>query len=243
MSISIELVPRDSETLKEQLNSIKQNCKNIDTINIPDVARFNIRSWDACTIAKKYFYNTIPHVRAIDTDTKKATFLIDFLKKNNISKILIIQGDSESCAPHKQTSISLIKFFKEKAPQIKVYAGLDPYRNSIQKEQIYIKQKIEAGVSGFFTQPFFDFRLLNIYNELLENIDTYWGVSPVVSLASAKYWQEKNHVVFPKKFTPTLEWNKAFLQEIIDKIINQQKGNIYIMPIKVDIKEYLKNIL
>ena len=243
MNISIELVPRDIETLKVQLESVRQNCKNISTINIPDVARFDLRSWDACLLAKKYFSNTIPHIRAIDTDTQKADFFIDFFKKNAISKILIIQGDHDLCSPNEKTSIELIQYFKEKAPEIKVYAGIDPYRSSIKKEQIYIKKKIEAGADGFFTQPFFDFRLFSIYNELLENVDVYWGASPVVSEASAKYWQEKNHVIFPKNFTPTLEWSRQFLKSMIDEIVNKQKGSIYIMPIKVDIREYLNGVL
>jgi len=241
--ISIELVPRNSEVLKQQLEAVKKNCKSINAINIPDVARFNLRSWDACLLAQKYLPNTIPHIRASATNKNQADFLIDFFQKNAITKILIIQGDSDGTSPQEQTSLELIQYFKEKVPKIKVYAGLDPYRNSIQKEKKYIEQKIKAGADGFFTQPFFDFRLLNIYNEILQTVDVYWGVSPVLSSASMQYWQEKNHVVFPKNFAPTLEWNKNFLQEMIEKIIKAQKGNIYIMPIKADIKKYLKEIL
>ena len=170
-NISIELVPRDSDTLKQQLQSVKQNCKDINTINIPDVRRFDLRSWDACLLVKQHFNIVIPHIRAVDTSIEKADFLINFFQENSISKILIIQGDHDAYTPNKKTSIELIKYFKEKAPWIEVYAGLDPYRDSIQKEQKYIQEKINAGACGFFTQPFFDFRLFSIYTELLKDLE------------------------------------------------------------------------
>lgn len=242
-NISIELVPRDAQKLELELQLVKETYKKVDTINIPDVKRYDIRSWDAAVIARKYFDNVIPHIRATDIDGIHAKKIIELLHNHSINKVLIIQGDNGAGHELKTTSIDLIKFFFQYAPDIKVYAGVDPYRSSIKKEQEYIKQKIEAGAFGFFTQPFFDFRLLDIYADVLEGVDVYWGITPVITSESKKYWEDKNNVVFPKDFTVNIEWSRNLLKKMLDAITEKQGGNVYVMPIKVNLENYLKDIL
>ena len=127
-------------------------------------------------------------------------------------------------------------------PNIKVYAGIDQYRSSIKEEEYRIRRKILAGAKGFFTQPFFDMRYLEIYADILEGMDIYWGVSPVLSQRSVSYWRNKNNVIFPKDFEPTLEWNVAFARKVVEfaKAHNQ---NVYLMPIKAKIMPYLEGVL
>ncbi len=48
-----------------------------------------------------------------------------------------------------------------------IYAGLDPYRDSLQSELNYTNEKLEAGADGLFTQPFFDLRWMEIYADHL----------------------------------------------------------------------------
>jgi methylenetetrahydrofolate reductase (NADPH) len=104
-----------------------------------------------------------------------------------------------------------------------------------------LQQKIEAGATGFFSQPFFDLRLLEIYSEYLEGYDVYWGVSPVTGERSKLYWETRNRAIFPKSFAPTLEWNVRFGQEVMNFCRNNS-FNLYLMPINVNLTNYLKKL-
>jgi predicted CoA-binding protein len=112
---------------------------------------------------------------------------------------------------------------------------VDPYRKNIREELDYIKRKKDAGADGFFTQPFFDLRLMDIYAELLEGSEIFWGVSPVTGEKSVNYWETKNNVVFPKDFEPTLAWNIDFAQKAL-AYTEKTNTNIYFMPIRTDLE-------
>lgn len=245
MRISIELVPRNENVLIDELEFIKNNFHVVDTINIPDLLRFEIRSWEGCKIGKPYYQNIIPHIRAIDIDIDAPLPMLDYLKKHDINEVLILTGDLPQDMSKKiypSTSIDVIKKFKKEAPEIKIYAAIDQYRNNIKKEFEYIKRKINAGADGFFTQPFFDLRFMEIYAELLEDHEVFWGISPVTSDKSTNYWETKNNVVFPVNFNPTLEWNINFAKDSLD-FAKRTNTNVYFMPIRIDIKEYLSKVI
>lgn len=63
-------------------------------------------------------------------------------------------------------------------------------------------------------------RYLEMYADLLDGLDIYWGVSPVLSERSVSYWRNKNNVIFPKDFEPTLEWNIEFARKVIELLAN-----------------------
>ena len=50
--ISVELVPRTEETLREELQLLKEHVQEIDLINIPDLLRYETRSWQGAAIAR-----------------------------------------------------------------------------------------------------------------------------------------------------------------------------------------------
>jgi methylenetetrahydrofolate reductase (NADPH) len=138
-------------------------------------------------------------------------------------------------------STDVIRKFREEMPEVKVYAGIDQYRGSMRQEQYRIRRKLQAGASGFFTQPFFDLRLLEIYGDLLDGLDVYWGVSPVMSARSQSYWELKNNVVFPKNFQPDLEWSIRFARQV--RTFAEDRGDsIYLMPIKTNLRAYLQGV-
>jgi methylenetetrahydrofolate reductase (NADPH) len=101
-----------------------------------------------------------------------------------------------------------------------------------------VAQKRAAGASGFFTQPLFDLRDVDRCAALLDDTTTFWGLSPVVSDRSQRYWQQVNRVQFPSEFVPTLHWNQRFALRFLSEIADRG-GNAYLMPIKVDIERYL----
>jgi len=243
--ISIELVPRNAETLDRELRQIRENFPAIDTINIPDLLKFPMRSWDACGQAKRLFSHTIPHLRAIDFDLRQPFPLVDAFAQAGIDTVLVIAGDQPqdmSRRVYRTSSIELIRALKAAMPKLKVYAGIDPYRTGIKTELDYVRRKVDAGADGFFTQPFFDLRLMEIYYDLLAGLDVFWGISPVMSERSKDYWDNLNNAIFPPDFEPTLEWNRNFAKRALN-FCRSSDSSVYFMPIRVDLVKYLEGII
>ncbi len=245
MKISLELVPRSKESILEEVEKISKNLKKVNAINIPDLLRFDLRSWVACGYVKPYFPNAIPHFRAVDINLDEPLPMADFLKENHFKEIIVISGDISQDMSRKMYPsdvLEVIKKFKREIPGIKIYAAFDPYRQGIHKELDYAHAKRDAGADGLFTQPFFDIRLFDIYSELLKSYEVFWGVSPVLSMGSKNYWETRNKVVFPENFKPTLEWNRDFAKTVLSRI-NSVNGNAYFMPIKASILDCFGGIL
>ena len=244
MKISLELVPRTEQYICNQAAFVEKTTPQITAINFPDLLRFDIRSWDACRMVEHSSLERITHFRAIDFDIHQPFPLTDFLKKHHIRKALVIEGDKPQDMRHliyPTSSIDLIRKLKREVEDITIYAAFDPYRNNIRYELEYLHKKIEAGATGFFSQPFFDLRLLEIYSEYLEGQDVYWGISPITSERSRLYWETRNRAIFPKSFAPTLDWNVRFGQDVID-FCRKNNFNLYLMPIKIDLNEYLRRL-
>jgi len=231
--------------LNKELQLVSSHFPSIERINIPDILRFDLRSWQGCAIAGKIFPKTIPHVRAIDFDPNAPILIEPELCREEIEAVLVITGDLPQDMAHKvyRTScLEMIRRLKRELPQLKIYAGMDPYRSGIKEEIDYLKAKLDAGAEAFFTQPFFDLRLMEIYQGFMQDCIIYWGVSPVLTENSQNYWENKNNAVFPPDFEPTLEWNRGFAQQAL-QFAEAHGDNVYFMPIRTDIAAYLDGIL
>ncbi len=242
--ISVELVPRSEEALRTELQLLEDTIPGIDLINVPDLLRCEIRSWQGAAMAAEYFPSVMPHIRAIDIDIAQPLPMKDFLREHDIREVLVIEGDPPQDMMHTvypTVSTDVIRKFREEMPEIKVYAGIDQYRGSMRQEQYRIRRKMQAGAAGFFTQPFFDQRLLEIYGDLLDGLDVYWGVSPVMSARSQSYWELKNNVVFPKAFRPELDWSIQFARQV-RAFADARQDSIYLMPIKTNLSAYLNGV-
>ncbi|MGB1253415.1 MAG: methylenetetrahydrofolate reductase [Candidatus Promineifilaceae bacterium] len=242
MDISIELVPRNKQYLEDALTDIQQQLPAINTINIPDISRYEMRSWEGCLVARDYFPTSIPHIRAADTEPDMPLPMIDALVERGVNKLLIVTGDWDQSEKPAVTSVDLIRRLKREYPQLTLYGALDPYRQDFYSEVAYARQKIEAGASGFFTQPFFDLRLMEIYADLLHDTELYWGVAPVVTKRSRRYWEQRNKAIFPASFDCSLEWNRALAQQAL-QFAKNGGDSIYFMPIRVNVVDYLAGIL
>lgn len=243
--ISVELIPRTEEGLTGDLDLVKSKIPNIDIINIPDLLRFDIRSWQGAALAQNYYPAVMPHIRAIDINLDEPLPMRADLRRNGITEVLVIEGDPPQDMTHKfypTVTTDVITKFRQEMPEVKVYAGIDQYRGSMRQEMYRIRRKLQAGAVGFFTQPFFDMRYLEIYADMLEGQNVYWGVTPVLSERSQSYWELKNNVIFPKGFAPTLEWSIEFSKKVKDFAINRG-DNLYLMPIKSNLEEYLSGVL
>jgi methylenetetrahydrofolate reductase (NADPH) len=254
MLVSLEAVPRNREALVSFINAAAAHPR-IDHINVPDLLRFSLRSWEACGILMEAAkgsgrsYPLIPHLRAVDFDLSRPfpPDLTGCFKTMGIKETLVISGDppENNKAPPRPVyateTTAFIRKLKIEMPELTIYAAFDPYRSNIRYELDYLKAKEEAGAGAFFSQPFFDLRLLEIYAEYLEGKTVFWGVSPVLSAASQKYWESRNRAIFPKSFRPDLFWNVDFGRRVLD-YCGRHGFNLYLMPIKVDLNAYLSGV-
>lgn len=243
--ISIELVPRSVESLRADLRVLQTQFPSIEMVNIPDLLRFDVRSWDACRLARTTLRRTIPHVRAMDFAQKDAEGLCAVLAERGLDEILVVRGDPPqdmSRRVHATTAAELIRTIKEVAPNIRAYAALDPYRAGVRTELETVREKLDAGAVGLFSQPLFDLRLMEIWRDQLPGVEVYWGVSPVIKESTRRYWEVKNRAFFPSSFEATLEWNRHFARSCIDWSREHDQG-LYFMPIRVDIASYLEGLL
>ena len=245
MRISIELVPRNEGDLLRQLEEVRVHLPGVDTINLPDIHRFDLRSWDGCTVARGRVRHLIPHLRAIDIDLDAPLAMAATLRENGVREVVVVAGDvpvDMSRSVYGSSTLDVIRKVRNELPEIKVYAALDPYRQGFQAELRYAKQKLEAGASGLFTQPFFDLRLMEVYAELLSGIDIFWGFTSVTSERSRRYWQTRNLAVFPAHFKPNLAWCRDLAEQALERVA-ARGGNAYFMPIRASLGDYLAGLI
>jgi methylenetetrahydrofolate reductase (NADPH) len=248
MLVSLEAVPRDTESLIAAAETAGRFSR-ISLINIPDLLRFPLRSWEACGILRDHpprasspagkRPDLMPHLRAIDFDPEQPFPHTDYFRAHSITRVLIIAGDpSRNRRAYPVETTAFIKKMRLELPELELYAAFDPYRSNIRYELDYLKAKEEAGASGFMSQPFFDLRLLEIYAEYLEGKNVFWGLSPVLSESSRGYWESRNRAVFPRSFRLDLSWNLDFGRRVLH-FCEQGRFNLYLMPIKIDLDSYL----
>ena len=232
-------MPRSQHAVVRDAHFIRERFGRATTLNIPDLRRFPLRSWDGCSSDGVHLPLIGPTRAAIDVAPHDPLAMLETMLSAGLQEVLVVGGDPPHDFGHMaypQSSVDVIRRFKRECPQLRVYAALDPYRQGIRAECDYVARKIEAGADGFFTQPFFDLRLLEMYAERLEKEVVFWGVTPIVTEGARAYWETTNKVVLPRTFRPTMEWNREFARDVLRfvKVIN---SNAYLMPIRVDLAE------
>ncbi|MCK5830183.1 MAG: methylenetetrahydrofolate reductase [Methylococcales bacterium] len=243
MKFSFEIVPRNHQAFDDQYNFVSTLGKSISMINVPDIQRFDIRSWETGKKINRNHHQFVPHFRANDFSLESGE-IFQIIEENELDHVLLISGDPPEGIKkkfHNTSVLDLIRVVKQRFPDITIHAGFDPHRNGIQEECNYVHRKIDAGASSFFSQPFYDIRLIEIYAEHLQGIETFIGLSPITTLSSMNYWEVKNQVKFPKIFSATYEWNINFSNKVIS-MAKDMGFNIYFMPIKIDLNDYFGEI-
>ena len=240
--LSVELVPRSRQDLLEETHLVRTLFPIADTINIPDLFRFPLRSWQATSLIYPLYQQVIPHIRAIDIAPDTSLPGID---NPHLKEILIIHGDTSPDLSHityPNSTESILRRYKKEAPHLRLYAAFDPYRRAPWQELEDVARKKDAGADGFFTQPIFDRRLFDLCRDWLHHENVFWGISPVLGPRSRAYWETTNHVVFPQNFSYTLEDNIAFARTILQEL-STEAGCAYLMPVRVKLEHYLPPLL
>ncbi len=239
MKISFEIVPRTEQAFDEQYSFVSQLGDAISMINVPDIQRFDIRSWETAKKINRDKHQFIPHFRATDFSISSGK-IFRIIEEYQLDHVLLVSGDPPEGIKrefYNTDVLDLISAVKNKYPDITVHAGFDPHRSGLQDECNYVHRKIEAGASSFFSQPFYDSRLIEIYVEHMQGVEVFIGLSPITTASSMNYWEIKNKVKFPGCFRAEYDWNIDFSNKVI-AMAKQAGFNIYFMPIKIDLEEY-----
>ena len=91
--VSVELVPREEESLRGELELLKKYQGQVNVINIPDLLRLPLRSWEGAGLALEYFSAAMPHIRAMDIDLDRELPMKEYLREHRITEVLVIEGD------------------------------------------------------------------------------------------------------------------------------------------------------
>ena len=242
--ISLELVPKDEKELLQEAEQALNSFNEIEMINVPDVLRLPIRSYDAAALLLDNDINVVPHLRMIDRSSDAYLKIIEGLCNKGMTRVLLVSGDipkDKDFSPSGLTPKAFCADLKKHFPELKVYGALDPYRSAMQTEINYMHEKIEVDFDGLFTQPFFSNRLLSLYLEQLTNTEVFVGISPVTSERNRNYWEKVNKVVLPPNYDFSLEKNGEKALELL-KTAKEYKQHAYLMPITISSKVYLESM-
>ena len=251
--ISVELVPRNAESICAEVAAVAEHLPDVDTINVPDLMKFDLRSWDACALARSHprppgraAYRAVPHIRSTDLDPARALPMVAALDAAGIDEVLVVAGDAPtdfSRRTYDVDAVAAVRRLRRDLPHVQVYAGLDPYRQSLVREIEYVERKLEAGAVGFFTQPFFDTALMAAWAALLpQGVPVWWGATTVTSPGSLTYWRQRNRVAFPSGFEPTLDWHRDFARQAV-AFAREHGQHIYLMPVRASVRDFLEGIV
>ena len=73
MRISVELVPRSQTAIVRDAHFIRERFGWVTMLNIPDLLRLPLRSWDACSATASIYRSSVPHVR--DQQSRPSAFV------------------------------------------------------------------------------------------------------------------------------------------------------------------------
>ncbi len=242
MKVSFEIVPRSAEAFDKQYEYVESLGQRIDMINVPDIQRFKTRSWVTGSKIKRNQHIFIPHFRAVDFSLQSGD-IFQVIDDFELDHLLLVSGDPPSGMKkvHNTNVLDLIRSVRARYPDLIIHAGFDPHRNGLQDECDYIKRKVDAGVNGFFSQPFYDIRMVEIYTEQMRGLEVFIGLSPITTQSSKNYWEVKNKVQFSQNFQADYAWNIDFSNQVI-ALAKEQNFNIYFMPIKIDLDKFFSQL-
>ncbi len=242
--IALELVPRSLDGILAESKKSLSTFPFITSVNIPEIRRLPIKSFEPSLELLENSVPTTPHFRMIDRSEKELIEKISLLVRAGLKQVLLIGGDPPNEAdfvPSGLTTLQGIKAVKREFPQLKVFAGLDPYRNPFREELDYAFRKLEAGADGFYSQPFFSVGMLELWVEQLPDTEIYFGIAPVYTERSRNYWERVNKVVFPPNFSFARDYNTRLARQLL-VTISETRSRACLQPVSNGAIEYLQDI-
>lgn len=91
MKISFEIVPRTPQAFDDQYRFALSLGESINMINVPDIQRFDIRSWDTAKKINRNVHQFVPHFRATDFSLESGK-LFEIIEENELDHVLLVSG-------------------------------------------------------------------------------------------------------------------------------------------------------
>lgn len=243
--IALELVPRTMDGILAEARESLASYPFITSINVPEIRRLPIKSFEPTEQLLERSIPTTPHFRMIDRPEQELLKNLEVLVGKGLRQVLLINGDPPKDNPDFKPSgfstLDGIRAVKREFPTLRVFAGLDPYRSSFRNELDYAFEKRDAGCDGFYTQPFFSVGMLELWAEQLSDTEVWFGIAPVYTQKSKNYWEQTNKVVFPPDFSFDKAYNIRLARQLLVTIA-ETKAHACLQPVANGSLEYLKDL-
>ncbi len=208
----------DFDTIRESAGLIKGY---VDAFNVPDgqAAVVGIASWAVCLVGMEEGLDSIAHMVCRDRNRIALQMDILALSAIGVNNILCLSGDPVSFGNHPEAkpvfdldSLQLIRMVKrlrdEKRfdngelivgtePRLFIGAAVNPFVEPLESAVDRLKDKVTAGADFVQTQPVYNIDRFRKWMELVrerglhEEVRILAGITPVTSVAAARYMQTK----------------------------------------------------
>ncbi len=205
-------------TIREKVNLIKGH---VDAFNVPDgqAAVVAMASWAGCLVGLEESLDSIVHMTCRDRNRIALQMDVLAVAAFGVNNILCLSGDPISSGNHPRAkpvfdldSVQLIglvrKLRDEKKfdngelivgaePRLFIGAAVNPFARPLESAVDRLKDKVAAGADFVQTQPVYDIdgfrKWIGLVRErgLHKEVRILAGITPVTSLAAARYMQTK----------------------------------------------------
>ena len=220
-AVTAEISPPQNtqfETNSKNPNIIKGY---VDAFNVPDgqAAVVAMASWAVCLMGIDEGLDAIVHMTCRDRNRIAIQMDILAVSAFGVNNILCLSGDPISFGNHPKAkpvfdldSIQLIRMVKNlrderkfdneeplvgTEPRLFIGAAINPFVQPLESAVNRLKDKVTAGADFIQTQPIYNIEGFKKYMELVreerlhEEVKILAGITPVTSLAAARYMKTK----------------------------------------------------
>lgn len=212
--------PQNTELaeIRERLDTVKGFA---DAFNIPDgqAAVVAMASWAGCLVARQQGVEPIVHMTCRDRNRIALQMDILAVAGFGISNILCLSGDPISFGSHPQAApvydldstqlISLVRGLRDDKkfdngellvgaePRMFIGAAIDPFAQPLEYAVDRLKAKVTAGADFVQTQSVYNIEGFHRWMQLVreqrlhKDVKILAGVTPITSLAAARYMKTK----------------------------------------------------
>jgi methylenetetrahydrofolate reductase (NADPH) len=220
-AVTAEISPPQNtqfETIRKNINLIKGN---VDAFNVPDgqAAVVAMASWAVCLVGIEEGLDAIVHMTCRDRNRIALQMDILAISAFGVNNILCLSGDPIYFGNHPKAkpvfdldSLQLIRMVKQlrdekkfdngelivgTEPRLFIGAVVNPSAQPLEASVERLKDKITAGADFIQTQPIYNIEGFKKWMELVrekglhKEIKILAGITPVISLAAARYMKTK----------------------------------------------------
>jgi methylenetetrahydrofolate reductase (NADPH) len=220
-AVTAEISPPQNtefERVRKNINFIKGY---VDAFNVPDgqAAVVAMASWAVCLVGMEEGLDAIVHMTCRDRNRIALQMDILAISAFGVNNILCLSGDPIYFGNHPKAkpvmdldSIQLIKMVKQmrderkfdngelmvgREPRLFIGVAINPSAQSLEAAVDGLKNKVSAGADFVQTQPIYNIegfqRWMKLVREkgLHKEVKIIAGVTPVMSLAAARYMKTK----------------------------------------------------